>query len=383
MALPMTPSLLLRSSERAGTGSEDEFVSGLEELHERVTRCRDDIVAALELARDVGRQLPNPGTGATADLWSQHATIAAADVQTARVVEPHVDALGILAEAAQDGIGVDLESVGAGEQYSANSQTWGVFAAESANHRLLAAEDDRGIFLTGTKPWCSLASQLSHALVTAHTSTGGRALFAVNLTDPRVTTHDGVWVARGMAQVPSCPVDFDGVPAVRVGADGWYLNRPGFWWGGLGVAAIWWGGAVGLARIMRTAASGADHREPDQLTFAHLGAVDAALIAARAVLIDAADRIDDRVAPAARGAEPSENPRLLAARGRSVAAWATDIVLSRSVRSLGPSSLALDPQFARQHADLALYVRQHHAERDDAALGRLVAAGDQDGGPGW
>jgi len=42
--------------------------------------------------------------------------------------------------------------------------------------------------------------------------------------------------------------------------------------------------------------------------------------------------------------------------------------------------LALDERHARRVADLQLYVRQHHAERDDASLGRLLAGGD---GPPW
>ena len=41
--------------------------------------------------------------------------------------------------------------------------------------------------------------------------------------------------------------------------------------------------------------------------------------------------------------------------------------------ALGPGPLAMDAEHAARVADLTLYVRQHHAERDLAALGRLVA----------
>ncbi|WP_244255972.1 hypothetical protein [Rathayibacter sp. VKM Ac-2760] len=49
-------------------------------------------------------------------------------------------------------------------------------------------------------------------------------------------------------------------------------------------------------------------------------------------------------------------------------------ILLRAGRALGPAPLALDAEHAKRVADLALYVRQHHAERDDAALGRAVLA---------
>ena len=36
-----------------------------------------------------------------------------------------------------------------------------------------------------------------------------------------------------------------------MGADGAYLDRPGFWHGGAGIAACWHGGAVALAQFAR------------------------------------------------------------------------------------------------------------------------------------
>ncbi|MCY7289624.1 MAG: acyl-CoA dehydrogenase, partial [Cryobacterium sp.] len=37
-----------------------------------------------------------------------------------------------------------------------------------------------------------------------------------------------------------------------------------------------------------------------------------------------------------------------------------------------PAPLAFDARHAGRVADLQLYARQHHAERDDAALGRRL-----------
>lgn len=309
---------------------------------------------ALTLARDVGRRLPAPGSGRTAERWQRLRDIAAADLTAARVLEAHADALAILAEAPDGGSAWPLQ---------AREQLWGVFAAEGPGVRVDAEPVGAGWRLQGTKPWCSLAGRLDRALVTAHVGSGGRRLFAVDLTDGRVTVHPASgWVARGLVEVPSTSIDLAGCPARPVGPVGWYLRRSGFAWGGIGVAACWLGGAIGLARTLRAAHG---EREPDQLALSHLGGVDTALFAADTVLAAAADAVDAGRADGPAGA-------LLAARVRSVIAGAVDVVLSRVGHALGPSPLAFDPAHARRVADLELYVRQHHAERDHARLGGLV-----------
>ncbi|ANP71256.1 acyl-CoA dehydrogenase [Cryobacterium arcticum] len=323
-----------------------------------------DAGRAIRFAVDTAPLLPQPGAGQTPLLFDALASAAAADLTAARVLEAHTDALTILRQARGDTDA--LGSTGAG------TESWGVFAAEGPGVRLSAtrgtgAPGDTGWQLDGTKPWCSLAGLLSHALVTAHTTPAGadpghRRLFAVDLGDPGVRVHEGSWVATGLTQVPSGPVDFSAVPAVPVGDDDWYLSRPGFSWGGIQVAACWWGGAVGVARQLRRAAEG---RAPDQIMRAHLGAVDLALLGAGAALFDAATAIDAGEAVGADGV-------LLAARVRGVVARTVDEVLTRVGHALGPAPLALDARHARRVADLTLYVRQHHAERDDAALGDRV-----------
>lgn len=342
------------STDSSTHGSGDETVA----LVAQVPGFGGRVAPALEWARAVGRVAPLPGSGETALLWEILASTAAADVGVARVLEPHLDALAILAAAGD----VDLEQVGAGP-----TSTWGVYAAEGPGVRVTATQHAGGWTLDGVKPWCSLARDLSHALVTAWTD-DGRCLFAVDLRGPGVSADAGPWVARGLAQVVSAPVRFENAPAVPVGDTGWYLSRPGFAWGGIGVAACWWGGAVGVARDVFAACT---RREPDQLALAHLGAIDTALSGARAVLLEASGAVD--------GHAPDESavpPGILARRARNVVARAVEETLARAAHALGPAPLAHDEAHARRVADLALYVRQHHAERDDAALGRdLVARG--------
>jgi hypothetical protein len=58
-------------------------------------------------------------------------------------------------------------------------------------------------------------------------------------------------------------------------------------------------------------------------------------------------------------------------------AAAAETVLGIVDHALGPAPLAFDPDHAQRVADLRLYLRQHHAERDAAALGRsLLATGE-------
>ncbi|GAB3599870.1 hypothetical protein GCM10027446_32270 [Angustibacter peucedani] len=66
---------------------------------------------------------------------------------------------------------------------------------------------------------------------------------------------------------------------------------------------------------------------------------------------------------------------LLANQVRSTVAATAEQVLQRVGHALGPAPLALDDVHARRVADLTVYLRQHHAERDVAAIGRAVAAG--------
>ncbi|WP_196780841.1 acyl-CoA dehydrogenase family protein [Nocardioides sambongensis] len=228
--------------------------------------------------------------------------------------------------------------------------------------RLSARAADRGWRLDGVKPWCSLADRLSHALVTAWVDEDRRGLFLVDLRAPGVDTSADAWHAVGLPDLVSARVTFADVAAVPVGDPGWYLQRDGFAWGGIGVAAVWYGGAVGLAGRLAAASR---RREPDQVALVHLGAVDTALHAARTALEAAAAAIDAGDAGGSAGS-------LLAARTRQIVADAAETTLRHVDHALGPGPLAGEAEHAARVADLHLYLRQHHAERDLAALGRDV-----------
>jgi alkylation response protein AidB-like acyl-CoA dehydrogenase len=321
-----------------------------------------DVATALETALLLGREGALVGVGYTATLWEALATTASADLGAARAIEPHLDALAILSQATETAINAGQVDVDADA-----ARTWGVFAAEGGPPLRITATA-AGWQLDGTKPWCSLADRLSAALVTATDTDGERHLVSVDLRHPGVEVVPGGWHARGLSEIPSGPVRFAAVPAVEVGEPGWYLTRPGFSWGGIGVAACWFGGAVGIARTVFAAVSAKE--TPDRLQLMHLGAIDEQLESARRALAEAAALVDAGAAEGAPG-------RLLAKRVRGTVARACEEVLTHAAHALGPAPLAHNPVHAKRVADLQLYVRQHHAERDEASLGEALVRAAQ------
>lgn len=327
---------------------EADAAPGLEDqLRGAAAESGEDIGLCLELAQRWTPQFPPPGSGATALRWRMLAAAAAGDLTAGRVLEPHLDAQAILHEAGQP----------------ASPGVWGVFAAEAPGTALDAVEQDGEWTLHGSKPWCSLGDRLDRALVTAPT-TAGRRLFAVDLHHPGVRARAGSWVSRGLRAVDSGPVDFQDVPAQPVGEVGWYLTRPGFAWGAIGVAACWAGGA---AALVDTLAERLAARDPEPIRALNLGAADAARFAATCALEAAATRVDAGTAAGEQGA-------LLAARVRAVVHGACERILREVGHALGPAPLAFDEVHARRVADLQVYLRQHHGERDIADLGARVLA---------
>jgi hypothetical protein len=298
--------------------------------------------------------LPLPGGGRTRERWAVLADLAEEDLSLARLAEGHADALAILAE------------LGAAEPGAASppaASRWGVWAAQPPGPGLAAsqAETDGGWRLDGMKRYCSGARSCTDALVTA-TAPDGNRMFAVSTRD--LSPVPGSWPATGMAGSDTLDVRFSGIAAEPVGGPGRYIDRPGFAYGGAGVAACWYGGARGVGRALLDAAG---RRDVGPHALAHLGAVDIALRTAKLALDTAAGEID---------ADPDDRGgggRLRALRVRAlVEATATEVML-RVGRALGAGPLGHDEAHSRRVADLTVYLRQHHGERDLAEIGALVA----------
>jgi hypothetical protein len=292
-------------------------------------------------------QLPLPARGATLQRWQCLALTAQHDLALVKLYEGHTDALAILAEL--DGP-------------SRPGASWGVWCAESPDAAVVLRHNGAGEqVISGRKQWCSGAAALSHALVSCKDADGERHLAAVALRGPGVTITDEGWHAVGMAASASVDVVFDEAPAIPVGDAGAYLSRPGFWYGGAGIAACWYGAAQALAAYLHAAARG--QLQPDPHRLAHLGEVDVALGAAAALLRATAASIDR---------SPGAYAGRMAMRARLAAEAAATTVLTHVTRALGAGPLCRDARFARLAADLSVFLRQSHAERDLAMLGGLL-----------
>ena len=320
-------------------------------------------------------QLALPGGGSTLQRWQMLAAVAACDLSLAKLFEGHTDALAIIAELGSDGMPMQVrESAGVSardtsaktaDDLSPSQSLWGIWAAESRLSKVTyehgAAEPGNGeVRLFGTKTWCSGAAHITHGLLTAWGVDGiGPQLVSVNLNQPGLNIDSTAWRAVGMSGSHSVDVAFDGAVAHMLGKPGDYLNRPGFWHGGAGIAACWYGGALGLGRALQQAVkqTPAAFRSPFQM--ASLGKVDLTLHSTALLLREAAQWID---------AHPLDNAQAVALRVRLAAEECARRVLDEAGRALGPTAFCRDAKFARAAADLPVFIRQSHGERDFAAL---------------
>lgn len=280
----------------------------------------------------------------TLGAWRVLAATGARDLVAARLAEAHHDATGILRQ-----LGGDPPAPGS---------LWGVWAARTRDAVVTADPGADGWTLAGASPWSSGSDRCTDALVVA-----GDRLFAVRLDHPTVTPGGDPWRGLGMAGAGTTTVRFDGTPARPVGGPGDYLDRPGFWHAAAGVAAVWFGGAVGATTPLRARVRSG---RGDAHDAAHLGRVDAALGAAAAVLREAAAAAD-------ADTDTVDDARRRALVVRATVETAVETALRSTGRATGPSPLAHDARHARHVADLEVYVRQSHAERDLATLGGLAA----------
>ncbi|MCU4185462.1 acyl-CoA/acyl-ACP dehydrogenase [Acidiferrimicrobium sp. IK] len=295
--------------------------------------------------------LPLPGGGATAERLRALAAAGAEDLSVARLAEGHADAVAILAEAGRE----------------AQPQTvYGVWAAVSGKTDVTATRDGETWRLSGVKQFCSGASLCDRALVRARADDDD-LLFDVDLRQAGVAALDGTWPAVGMEGSDSRAVSFESVRMAAdgvLGGPGFYVERPGFWHGGVGVAAVWFGGARGV--LDAAAASLAPTAGDGEL----------ALLGSAVAHVEAMDALLERA-----GREIDEDPqdRRGGARRRALVTRhalhaGAGAVLAAAAGAGGARPVSLEPDNARRVADLYVYLAQHHPGRDGAALGRLSAA---------
>lgn len=300
------------------------------------------------LLQDGLDELPLPGQGDTLERWRALAAVGQFDLSLSKLYEGHTDALAIMRELR-------------GQSHEIAEGTWCVWAAEAPGGRVLASPcEDGGVTLSGSKFWCSGATFADHALLTAWGENGsGPHLVAVDLHQRGITVDASRWKAVGMAGSQSVNVSFEDVTGQRIGGDKDYLSRPGFWQGGAGIAACWYGGAAGIATALRQSmlkGSGTSAA----LKEVALGKVELALAETAALLRQAAGWID---------AHPTADASQVALAARLSAERCATTVLHEVGNAMGATPFCLDEKFARAAADLPVFIRQSHGDRDFAALG--------------
>lgn len=311
--------------------------------------------ARRELEQACERPLPALGGGDTAGRWRGLFELARiGPVDLARLAEAHHDARSILAEAAAEPRPAAL---------------YGVWASEVPGDPLVL--DRSAGTLTGTKRFCSGLGLVDRALVTAVADddrAAGPWLVEVALAPASTLSYDlGGWHTPALAATATGAIVLDRHPCDRtLGGVGWYLDRPGFWHGAIGPAACWAGAAAGLADAAEASGAG---EPPDPHRLAALGALRAEVHLLGALLEDAGRRTDRELAgPEAADAAPA---RRRAYAVRHLVERSTARLADRFGRAFGPRPYVSDAAIARRAADLHLYTRQEHGERDLARLGAL------------
>jgi hypothetical protein len=185
---------------------------------------------------------------------------------------------------------------------------YGVWAARSGGTGAELGDGPGAGTLRGTVRFCSGAHLLDRALVVAATP-GGSRVTDLDLSASGVRPVDDSWQAPGMRDSDTQP--------------------------GHGV---------------------------EQSRLAHLGALHASVSASRALLDATAAAID---------ADPTSPHRTAVWTLRSAVERTCRDVLEVTPRAAGVAALTRSP-LGQQLADLGIYVRQHHGERDLAALGQSV-----------
>lgn len=290
-----------------------------------------------------------PGGGHTAERHQRLFEVGRENLSLARLAEAHWDAMAILAEA---------------ELQPAPNALYGVWASEIPGKALRLEKTHGGWCINGLKMFCSGASLVDRALVTAGTPS---QLLDVNLTvqEPTVEFDFSHWKTSAFADTKTATVTFHRtliMDSAIVGRPGWYLERPGFWHGGCGPAACWAGGAAGLFDYAL------EQSRNDPHTMAHLGAINAEIWAMRSYLERAGREID---------ASPLDisAARIRARTTRHLVEQSCTDVLRRLARAYGPLPLAMQADISMRYQELDLYVRQSHAERDLEALGLDIVRG--------
>ena len=281
--------------------------------------------------------------------------IGRADIPLARLAEGHIDALRICDQA---GAQVTSEAI------------YGVWASKSGATGARASSVDGGYVIDGTIRFASGAGLLDRALVPVVDDHDQHLL--LDLSVCRLSVDTSAWQTSAMTVSRTHTVEISGLEigsSAVVGPPNFYLDRPGFFPGGVGVAAVWTGG---LARVCDLVLRWLDARRTPLLE-ARLGRLRLQLATAASAVSQAGRELDQLLSSDGHPTGellPHDRLQQLAGEARAIVGDAVRAGLEHARLLGGPAGLAFDVDLTRAIDDLGLYVLQQSSDSDAAFLGQ-------------
>ncbi len=315
------------------------------------SRVRKDLVEEQVRAKiaELSPMLPFPGEGESLVRWQRLMAVGAVDLSVAKTVESHFDAIAIIHEA----------------QMKPFSGIYAVWASKFGG-RFLKGHFDHASdawAIEGQVTFASAASLVDYALIPVATPEG-EILFQIpshsieiepsdvaSWHTPGMIDTDTVWV-KVKAQLPR---------SHAVGKAGFYLERRGFWVGGIGVAALWLGAAQKIFATWHLMSHEKSRVDPFEQAARAECFID--LECCSALVLQAAELVDNPKAPISRIKETALMIRHLVDK-------TSNRLIEQSLRNLGPMAMIAHSEHSRRCLDLQIFTRQCHAERDLAELCR-------------
>lgn len=269
------------------------------------------------------------------------------DVGLGRLVEGHLDAVRI---ADQAGAEVEPKSL------------YGVWASRSGSTGVRAEVAGEELILNGTLRFASGAGVVDRALVPVWVSDDHHLLVDLDTTGLPVDTSGWQTEAMMVSHTHTVAVHDHRVPRCRVrGGSDFYLDRPGFFPGGVGVAAVW---AGGISRVLDTLLAWVGDRRTPVIDL-RLGRIAVQRALAIAAVREGGRQLDTILA----GTPSRDDLQHLSTLVRAGVGAAVHAVLDDARTVAGPVGLAFDAPLTHAIADLDLYVRQQNTDGDAAYLG--------------
>lgn len=310
----------------------------LAEFEQQPSDLSTRLVHAFQQLVPLLTDIAQPGGGRTYERWQILAEVAACNLNLAKWVESHLDALSILHE------------LGYAEVPSGSGAVW---AAEGGTQPIHCETGH----CSGQKLWCSGADLVDYGLMTYRDRQQNSQLIIVDMHQSGIGIDQSRWHAVGMAHTRTATVSLTQVAVETVGQPGQYLSRPGFWHGAAGVAACWYGAAAKLASVLQQACQ----TQPNAFRLMYLGQVNTQLATTRQYFKAVAGHIDQA---------PRQSHALMIRILRAQVEQMAHCVLEQVGKALGARAFCENPQFAQLAADLPVFLSQSHAAFDLEQIGQ-------------